>query len=271
MARTSELLERGVTAAELTRAVRVGDVLRPRQGVYALPETPDALTHAASHGGTIGCAGAAALLGLWVLEQPLLPHIWMGTAGTPRSGCKECVIHWDAGHVTVGTTPPVANILLQMAKCCGEEQFFAALESALRRAALPPAGLRWLHRRLPVDMRWLVGFARADADSGLESLVRLRLHRIGITVRTQVPVARVGEVDFVIGDRLIVEADGRENHERERERQKDLRRDAIAASAGYTTLRFTYALIVSEWPLVESAILGMMARGAHLVTPASRG
>ncbi|MFP3786321.1 hypothetical protein, partial [Burkholderia sp. SIMBA_024] len=55
------------------------------------------------------------------------------------------------------------------------------------------------------------------------------LHRIGISVRTQVSIRDVGEVDFVVGERLIVEADGRENHERERERAKDLRRDAIAA------------------------------------------
>lgn len=264
MARTSELLERGVTAHELTRAVREGVVTRPRQGVYALPDTPECLTHAASHGGTIGCAEAAALHGLWILELPVLHHVWMGRAGTPRSGCAGCVLHWDSGHVAVGELPPVANVLLQMATCCGTEAFFAALESALRRALLPIAGRRWLERRLPAEMRWLLAFARSDADSGLESLIRLRLHHLGITVRTQVAVDRVGEVDFVIGDRLIVEADGRENHERERERQKDLRRDALAAAAGYTTLRFTYVLVVGEWSVVEAAILGMMARGAHL-------
>lgn len=264
MARTPELLERGVTARELTRAVREGDVTRPRQGVYALPDAAESLTHAASHGGTIGCAEAAALHGLWVLELPGLHHVWMGQAGTPRLGCADCVRHWDSGHVEVGELPPVANVLLQMASCCGEDAFFAALESALRRSALPPGGLRWLRRRLPIDMRWLVAFARSDADSGLESLIRLRLHRIGITLRSQVPIERVGEVDFVIGEKLIVEADGRENHERERERLKDLRRDATAAGAGYTTLRFSYALIVDEWPLVEAAIRGAMTRGAHL-------
>ncbi|WEK60564.1 MAG: DUF559 domain-containing protein [Candidatus Microbacterium colombiense] len=151
-----------------------------------------------------------------------------------------------------------------MAMCCGEDAFFATLESALRRSLLSPAGARWLQRHLPAELRWLVAFARADADSGLESLIRLRLHRIGIAVRSQVHVDGVGEVDLVIGARLIIEADGRANHERERERQKDLRRDAIAASAGYTTLRFSYALIVDEWPLVQNAIVSMMTRGAHL-------
>lgn len=264
MARTAELQRRGVSTRELSRAVRDGEVLRPRQGVYALPDTPPRMQHAASRGGTIACAEAAAAWGLWVLELPSRHHIWMGTAGTPRSACPECVVHWDAGHVILGQPPPVANVLLQMATCCGEDAFFAALESALRHALLSPAGTRWLQRHLPVSLRWLVSFARADADSGLESLIRLRLHRIGITVRSQVSVNGVGEVDFVIGTRLIIEADGRANHERERERQKDLRRDAIAAAAGFTTLRFTYSLIVDEWPLVQSAIVSMIHRKAHL-------
>lgn len=264
MARTAELRSRGVTAAELSRALREGEILRPRQGVYALIDTDPTLLHAAEHGGTIGCADAAARIGLWVLQRPHRPHVWMGSAGTPRPGCDSCTMHWDAGRVRVGQAPPVANILVQMAACCGEDAFFAALESALRRSLLSAAGARWLQRRLPVRMRWLVSFARADADSGLESLVRLRLHRIGIDVRSQVHIAGVGEVDLVIGDRLLIEADGRENHEREHERAKDLRRDASAASAGYTTLRFTYAVIVADWPLVEAAIIGAMARGAHL-------
>jgi very-short-patch-repair endonuclease len=264
MARTSELRARGVTTTELARAVRAGEILRPRQGVYALPDTPPPMQHAASRGGTIACAEAAAAWGLWVLELPSRHHVWMGTAGTPRSACADCVVHWDAGHVTVGQPAPVANALLQMATCCGEDAFFATLESALRHSLLSPAGVRWLQRHLPISLRWLVSFARADADSGLESLIRLRLHRIGITVRSQVPVDGVGEVDFVIGARLIIEADGRANHERERERQKDLRRDTIAAASGYTTLRFTYALIVDDWPLVQSAVVSMMRRNAHL-------
>ncbi|WP_420896791.1 type IV toxin-antitoxin system AbiEi family antitoxin domain-containing protein [Microbacterium oxydans] len=37
MARTSELRRRGVSRDELSRTVHSGEVLRPRQGVYALP------------------------------------------------------------------------------------------------------------------------------------------------------------------------------------------------------------------------------------------
>ncbi|MCK8468335.1 hypothetical protein M0722_14135 [Microbacterium sp. KSW4-16] len=39
---------------------------------------------------------------------------------------------------------------------------------------------------------------------------------------------------------------------------------ASARPRRYTTLRFTYELIIDDWPLVEAAIRGALARGAHL-------
>jgi very-short-patch-repair endonuclease len=264
LARTSELKRLGVSERELTRAVRAGEIVRPRQGVYALAGTSEAMLHAAAHGGTLGCCAAGELLGLWILHIPDRHHIWLGDGGTPRSLCTDCRLHWDDGTVHVGVLPPVHNVLLQIADCAGDEAFFAALESALRQQKISPSGVVWLWRRLPRRMRWLVGIARSDADSGLESLLRLRLHRLGIDVRCQVQIRGVGEVDLVIGDRLIVEADGRQNHERERERSKDLARDVAAATLGYETLRFTYAMIVHRWDVVEAAILAKIAEGAHL-------
>src|SRR5690606_11745721 len=145
-----------------------------------------------------------------------------------------------------------------------EDTFFAAFESALRRQLISPAGIAWLWTRLPRRRRWLIDFARSDADSGLESLFRLRMHRVGISVRCQISIRTVGEVDFVIGDRLIIEADGRANHEREKERSKDLARDAAAAALGYETLRFTYAMIVHRWRTVQAAVLAKIADRAHL-------
>ncbi|MDQ0642400.1 type IV toxin-antitoxin system AbiEi family antitoxin domain-containing protein [Microbacterium murale] len=264
MARTAELARLGVTEAELTRAVRTGTVVRPRQGVYALPDCGDELLHAASHGGTVGCCAAARMLGLWVLDVPEQHHIWLGRAGTPRSDCTGCRVHWDDGTVEVGILPPVHNVLLQMAICADEDTFFAAFESALRHHKISPGGITWLWSRLPRRRRWLIDFARSDADSGLESLFRLRMHRLGVTMRCQVSIRTVGEVDFVIGDRLIIEVDGRANHEREKERAKDLARDAAAATLGYETLRFTYAMIVHHWKSAEAAILAKIADRAHL-------
>lgn len=112
--------------------------------------------------------------------------------------------------------------------------------------------------------------ARPDADSGLESLLRLRLRRLGILLRSQVVIDTVGRVDFLLDGVIILEVDGRLNHEGPSLRHKDLVRDARAAALGYETLRFDYALVVHDWETVRAAILARleivrsrMARSRH--------
>jgi len=263
IARTADLRQHGVTARELQRALHDTEVVRPRQGIYALPSVVQAVIHAASHGGVPGCTTAAALHGLWVLES-LGMHVWMGAHSRSRRHCTQCRLHWDDGDVQLGVLPPVRNVLLHIALCLGEESFFAALESALRQERLGRSDLVWLRKRPPGRLRWLIGFARSDADSGLESLVRLRLHHLGVDARTQVWVAGVGKVDLMIGARLIIELDGRANHAGTDKRHKDLRRDAEAAARGYVTLRFDYALVIHDWPLAERAILARIASSARV-------
>ncbi|MGW8484601.1 type IV toxin-antitoxin system AbiEi family antitoxin domain-containing protein [Microbacterium sp. NPDC055903] len=270
VARTRRLRASGVSRRAIARAVATGAIIRIRQGVYALPDAPDALAHAAMHGGTPACLTAGRLLGLWILpgSDPYPLHVWLGAGGEPhgcrRSGCSDMRIHWDEGCANLGSPPPVKNVLLQIAICADEDTFFAALESALRMNLLEPGALIWLGWRLPPERRWLLAFARSDADSGLESLIRIRLHRLGLAVRCQVVINGVGEVDLVLGERLIIEADGKENHEGAAQRHKDLLRDARAAALGYETLRFDYAMIVHDWATVEAAILAKVAEGAHL-------
>ncbi|WP_309065382.1 type IV toxin-antitoxin system AbiEi family antitoxin domain-containing protein [Microbacterium sp.] len=267
VARTGTLKERGITARQLASALADGKIVQVRRGVYAIPEAPDLVKHAAFHGGVPACTDAGAAMGLWILRSS--GHcVWLGRAGQPGDGCQDCRIHWDRGTAVFGRLPPVQNVLLQIATCEDEETFFAAYESALRWSKISPGGIAWLWSRVPESLRRLMGIARSDADSGLESIVRLRLHRLGITVRTQVGIPGVGEVDIMIGDRLLIHCDGRENHEGEARRHRDLWRDAAAAALGYETLRFDYAMIVHDWPRVEAAILAKIAEGAHLRTPA---
>ena len=63
------------------------------------------------------------------------------------------------------------------------------------------------------ESMYLVDIARPDAESGIESLLRLRLARLGIRLESQVLVAGVGRVDFVLAGRIILEVDGRLNHD----------------------------------------------------------
>jgi len=150
--------------------------------------------------------------------------------------------------------------MLHLYRCQGEQAFFAAFESAWRLRLLSRAARSRIRASLPASARWLVDLARPDADSGLESLLRFRLHILGVRLDCQVEVPGVGRVDFVIGRRLILELDGKDNHDGGKMRHKDLVRDAAASARGYETLRFDYAQIIHDWPTVRRAILGALTR-----------
>ncbi|WJL95285.1 type IV toxin-antitoxin system AbiEi family antitoxin domain-containing protein [Microbacterium sp. ET2] len=263
--RGRQLLSYGATRSLLARAVDRGVIARVRSGVFATTEAEPLVLAAAAHGGELCCASALRHLGVWVLDDRARLHVWLGSGGRrhPHPECR-CIDHRDAGGSAFGVVSLV-QALVQVARCLGGEAFFCALESALRQGLLTRADRAEVRARVSARFRWLVDLARADADSGLESLVRLRLHRLGITVRSQVFISAVGVVDFLIGDRLILEIDGRQNHEGPSLRHKDLVRDAEAAALGYETLRFDYALVIHNWPRVERAILARLARGVRTV------
>ncbi|MBM7504463.1 type IV toxin-antitoxin system AbiEi family antitoxin domain-containing protein [Agromyces aurantiacus] len=264
VARRRELAQHGVDGRAVRRAVASGAIVRIRSGVYALPGLPAPTRTALRHGGVLACVSVARQRGLWVLPIDGLVHVALAPHGHahPHADCT-CVQHWnELGPSRTEVT--LVDALLQMRGCVGEDAFFAALESALHQRILTPLGRAELRDRITESARWLVELARSDAESGLESLLRLRLHRLGLELHAQVQVPGVGRVDFVIGDRLILEVDGRDGHDDEPSRHKDRVRDAVAAAHGFDTIRFDYDLVVHEWHLVEQAILAKVARDLHL-------
>lgn len=168
-------------------------------------------------------------------------------------------MHRDAGAAAFGVVS-IVQALVQVAACLGAESFFAAFESAWRLGLLDRSDRAEVRRRLPARFRRLVDLVRPDADSGLESLLRLRLRLLGVAVDSQVLIRGIGVVDFVVDGRLVIEVDGRLKHDGASLRHKDLVRDAEAAAQGYETLRFDYALVVYDWPRVQRAITATLAR-----------
>jgi very-short-patch-repair endonuclease len=253
-----------VTRRALRDAVTAGALSRLREGVYCHPATAPDLRDAAAHGGIPACVSAAAALGLWLMPYEGL-HIAVPMRGrVHRHPACACRVHRSSGPAVFGTREPAAQALQAILRCQGDEAFVVALESGLRRGVVGSSERAALRRRVPAGRRWLVDFARCDADSGLESLVRFRLHAHGIAVRSQVEVPGVGRVDFVIGDRLIIEIDGKGNHEAAPRRHRDLVRDAIAAGLGFETLRFDYAMIMHDWPTVLAVVIAKIEARAHL-------
>ncbi|WP_460796754.1 endonuclease domain-containing protein [Microbacterium sp. GXF0217] len=260
VARGRTLQRHGVSRKALAAHVDDGSIRRVRAGVFAARSANEAVVRAAAHGGALTCEAALKRRGVWTLTEQPVPHVWMGTNGRrhPHPGC-ECVSHFFDGRTQFGLAT-AETALIHVFTCAGEEAFFAAYESAWKLRLLSGPARARIRDALPASARWLVDFARPDADSGLESLLRLRLRILGIRLDCQVIIDGVGKVDFVIGGRLIIETDGKENHDGETMRHKDLVRDAAASALGYETLRFDYAQIVHDWPSVLPAILAALRR-----------
>lgn len=265
MVRGTRLKDFGFSRRMLAEEVRDGTILRVRPGVFAAPSTAPDLISAAAHGGAVTCARALRMHGVWTLNDDSFLHVWLGGSGRLHHP-KEC---WCVGHYFAGTMKlglaPLEIVLVHVYHCHGDEAFFAALESARSQQKITSSATSRIRGRLPVGARWLVDLARDDADSGLESLLRLRLHLLGIRVDCQVTIPTVGKVDFVVGGSVIVETDGKENHDGASHRHKDLERDAAASLLGYESLRFDYAQVIYDWSVVEAAILAALARASQRI------
>lgn len=260
IARGTHLQTLGFTRRTLSSCVRRGEIERIRDGIFAVAPLNDDVRTATAHGGALTCASVLQQKKIWVLESAEVPHVWLGSHGHAHQhdGCR-CVSHFYRGRPPLGRAS-LETALLHLRQCQGDEAFFAAFESAWNRRLLSRSARSRVRAALPASARWLVDLARGDADSGLESLLRLRLHILGICLDCQVVITGVGKVDFVIGGRLILEADGKENHDSSTKRHDDRVRDAAASALGYETLRFDYAQIVHDWTTVQSAILSALRR-----------
>lgn len=256
----TRLQQFGLTRTDLARAADSGLIDRVRPGVFALPAIAAEIRIAALHGGALTCRGALRRHGVWVLGDDGRPHVWVGRRGRifAHEECR-CHSHFFHGKPPQGLVD-AETALLHLHRCGGDEEFFVAFESAWRLRMLSAAARARIRRALPARARWLVDIARPDADSGLESLVRLRLHLLGILVECQVAVPGVGRVDFLVDGRLILEIDGKQNHDGAVHRHRDLERDAAASRRGLETLRFDYAQVMHDWTAVQGAILAAIAR-----------
>lgn len=260
IARGRTLQRHGISRKALSASVVAGVIYRVRPGVFAAPHADSLVVEAAAHGGMLTCEAALRQHGIWTISELPVPHVWLGENGRrhPHPDCT-CVTHFFEGPTRFGRAA-VETALVHLFRCAGEEAFFAAYESAWRQRKLSAAARQRIRALLPETARWLIDMARPDADSGLESLLRLRLHLLGIRLSCQVTITGVGRVDFVVAGRLIIEVDGRENHDGWSMRHKDLMRDAAASAHGYETLRFDYAQVIHGWPQVQAAIVHALRR-----------
>ncbi|WP_296393184.1 DUF559 domain-containing protein [Williamsia sp.] len=115
----------------------------------------------------------------------------------------------------------------------------------------------------PASTRRLLDKCDGRAQSGTETMVRLRLRGRRIAATPQVQIAGVGWVDLLVGERLIVEVDGEQFHTGLEKFAEDRRRDREAVRRGYLPVRFTYPDVVHRWTVSEQVILDIVRSNRH--------
>ncbi len=156
-------------------------------------------------------------------------------------------------------TDPIENVLWAVAGCQPELDALAIWESALRKKSTSLEVMRRLV--LPPEARRLCEIATPWSDSGLESFVPPRLRWLGLRIVAQVWIAG-HRVDFLIGERLVVQIDGGTHVGAQRD--QDIAHDALLALQGYHVIRVGYRQVTERWHQVQDLIMRAVAQGLHL-------
>ena len=208
IARSTSLVAAGHTQWVLDTAIRSGRLRRLRRVWLAIPDA-DVYHQAAARAGVIvSCVTEAERLGLWTLYRDLRPHVAAVGHRGRLSVAEGTVVHWAKPVVPRdrdALSDRIENVLALVAGCLPTEQALTVWESAVRKQLVDPLTLQ----RLPFTgpARGVRSLLSPVSDSGLESRFGLRSRRWGVSVVAQVWIAG-HDVDFLVGDRLVVQIDG---------------------------------------------------------------
>ena len=263
VARTAAVLEAGVSPYVVDAAIAAGLLMRPRRGWVAIPDADPYLLAAARAGVVLTCITQAKRLGLWVMAEDG-PHV-----GAPPSASRlklnhpNATVHWARPvqpRVPGALEDGILNTLLMVASCQPHEAALVVWESALNLRLADRAELSRL--RLGARAREILDQATPFADSGLETIFRTRLRWLRHPIRSQIWI-HGHRVDFLIGDRLVVQIDG--GHHVGAQRVDDVAHDAALMLQGYHVIRVTYVQVIDRWHEVQDQIMRAVAQGLHRV------
>jgi very-short-patch-repair endonuclease len=264
VASVATLINLGSTPGEIRWAVKSGRLRQIRKGWLRTTDADPLVVRSVAAGGRLGCISALAHFGLWVPRHDKLHVSLPHHAG--RYALSDVVPHWEGVKWRSRRSPieSITTVLRQVISCCDRETAVAVLDSALHKHKVTPESFSQIVRSLPQETRSLLVAVDRNSESGYETLCRVRLARFGAAIRSQVRLEGIGRVDLLIGDRLIVEADGKEWHDDPESFLTDRARDLAAHRQGYATLRLAPYHVDFEWPWVESVVASIINRGEHL-------
>lgn len=263
----------GIARSAVGEAVRAGELLRVRNGWFALPDAHPDVIRAVRVGGIATAASVAAMHRLWVpLGGPL--HVRVApTASRLRSPndrqssldtARDAVcVHYTARAAPQAGRDDLPSALAEMFACADDVEALAAVESAIERRVLDPAHLGALRAMLPPSRQKVLERLDLNGQSGLETKMRMFLRSTRVRFRAQVAIESVGLVDFLIGDRLVIEVDGWQFHSGRRAFEEDRRRDFELVTRGYLVLRLSYRQVMHDWERSRRGIRALLERGEH--------
>ena len=277
VASTAHLAEHGIGAGPINNAVERGTVHRVRRGWVAVPDAPVDVVSAVRVGGRLSCLSVLQRENVWCMRDQRLhvrvpatahnlssPHDRRVPLGRPeRFGIALHRSHRADLPEPEGPVDSFAWALLHSITCQPRDDAIVTLDSVLKTGRLSRTELEFLTVHLPSKYRAYLELTDPAAASGLETKARLGLHRFNIPYRSQVAIAGVGHVDLLVGDRLVVETDGREWHTKPEAYAEDRRRDLALVEQGYLVLRLSYDQVMGEWPRVVAVIRALVARDEH--------
>lgn len=246
-----------MTARAIAGAVRTAALVHVRRDRYVSPTASDDVVEAVRIGARLTCLSLLASFGIFVHRCDEL-HVLV-TPGSSRQKVvkgRRVVRHWTpwSGDDVPLHAAPLVVAVQHAVRCQPPRAAIATLDSLMHHGLMSVVELDRVFAGLPARLRPLRPLVDASAGSGPETYVRLLLRAMGVSYETQVFIAGVGRVDFVIDGWLIIECDSREFHEGWAKQKEDRRRDIAAARLGYVTVRPLASEILNDSAGVQRAL-----------------
>jgi very-short-patch-repair endonuclease len=258
----------GFSKHRVQRELAAGNLIAYGRDIVGSPRAAPAFQRAVRMRCRIACVTAAKAAGLWVLQTDAF-HVVPRTSTHPRTddALPPATVHWSPHPLELDRSRLAIesgrNALAHVADCEPRESAVATFDSAVRRGVISLEELGRLARVRGGRFAQVVALVSPLSDSGLESITRVRLAWEGVSCREQV-VIDGHPVDLLIGDRLVIQLDGRQHGEDLAQLERDRRQDRRLRRMGYTVLRFGYADIIRNWDATWAEIRAHLAQRAHL-------
>jgi very-short-patch-repair endonuclease len=278
IASRSQLYARGFSGGDITTAVRLGLTWRVRRAHYVTSAAQSEAILAVRVGGRLAGISAARSYGLWAgFDRRIHVAVAANAARlrtqfapsksdylTPDIAPREIELHWLARLETNAECWRVTldECLVQVLQWSDAETAVACLDTARRQFGLTDADLARIFAGQNASVRVKAGASRPGSDSGVESIVRQRLKRIGVEVEQQVEIPVVGRVDMLVRSaRLVIEVDSKGYHSSPEQFENDRRRGAELAAIDHRELRLSFQRVFEEWAWCERTVLAALGRG----------